>query len=139
MAAPSFQCLIKPDRRTDNLPLTAVQDKDESPRLIALRAGLIAGIARKMSVIGLAVAIIAAAGATYYFQQTKADLARLEQAISEGLKSRTQAASLQFDASMRSHLARSVYLVSLRDAATGKLERELHGRFVRISLPQMHI
>jgi hypothetical protein len=113
---PSFQCIVQSDRRIDNLPLTEAQEKAEGPRLVALRARLIAGTARKIAVVGLGVAVLAAAGATFYFRQTISESARLEQAISESLRSKAQAASLQFDAGVRSRLGRSVYLVSLRDA-----------------------
>jgi S1-C subfamily serine protease len=113
---PSFQCILQPDRRIDNLPLTEVQEKAEGPRLVALRARLIAGTARKIAVIGLGVGVLAAAGATFYFRQTISESARLERAISESLRSRTRVAGVQFDAGIRSRLARSVYLVSLRDA-----------------------
>ena len=112
---PSFLCLIEPDRRTDNLPVTGEQEKDGGPRLTALRARLIAGSARRIAVVGLVMAVLVGAGATIYFQRTKADFAQLEHAISESLNSRTQAASSQIGTGILSRLARSVYLVSLRD------------------------
>lgn len=62
---PSFAVHVLPDAAADNLPVTIAQEHDAGARVVAAQAGGAARFARRVAWIGLAAAIVAAAGVGY--------------------------------------------------------------------------
>ncbi len=105
---PSFTVTADSEARKDNFAPTITQEKDEGPRRAALRASRIAAAA------GLA-AVLAIAVVGYFYYRSHAEATRFQEALARLTTAQVQDANLRIDDSVRARLARSVYVVALRD------------------------
>jgi hypothetical protein len=105
---PSFAVIMEADKRADNFVPTALQEEDEGPRRTAARAWRIAAA-------GVVVAVVAVGGVGYSYYRGSVESARFQQALSHLAEVQARDASLRIDAAVRAHLAKSVYVVALRD------------------------
>jgi len=63
---PSFKLTVQPDAATDNLPRTLGQEPQERPRILAVKAGRTARLARRLAAAGVVIALAAFGAASYY-------------------------------------------------------------------------
>jgi V8-like Glu-specific endopeptidase len=105
---PSFAVVMPADQRADNLVKTEFQEQDESPRKTAARAWRIAAA-------GVVVAVLAVGGVGISHYLSSAEATRFQDALARLAQVQARDANLRIDDSVRAHLAKSVYVVALRD------------------------
>jgi hypothetical protein len=113
---PSFEIEFAPESRADIMPLTEVQEQVQLPGAVARSAMLTALLARKWAVYGGAAAIIAVAGLvilTYFIQ---GETERVNNAILDMVQAQSRTDSDKFTRAVRDRLARSAFLVLVRDS-----------------------
>jgi V8-like Glu-specific endopeptidase len=105
---PSFSVTADAGAQRDNFAPTITQEKDEGARWAARRASRIAAGAGIVAVLAIAVV-------GYFYYRSHAQATRFQEALSRLTAEQVRDANLRIDDTVRAHLARSVYVVALRD------------------------